>query len=214
MDEAGRGAVLGPLVVAGVVSAEEKIWPQKIRNSKALPRQRRKEILRELFRQGLRGKALVIPPEVIDQKNLTALELWAMAELIQSLRPDKVVLDPPVGPKAIPKFVGALSSQAGFPGPIVAFPKADERDPVVAAASILAKVVRDGYVLFLHKKFGDFGWGYPSEAKVREYLGKFVSKHGDWPPICRRRWRTVSREVALGAVIWDNCRQSERGSHA
>lgn len=197
MDEAGRGAVLGPLIVAGVLvpeSQREKLWPLGARDSKAIARPRRKVILRTLWSQGVRGWAVVIPPERIDTQSLTALELSAMAELIQKLQPDEVVLDPPVGPRALPQFLHILSQASGFPAEkIRAFPKADQKDPVVAAASLLAKVVRDSYVLFLRRTYGDFGWGYPGERRVQDFLREWVRKNGDLPPICRQRWHTVSR---------------------
>ncbi len=197
MDEAGRGAVLGPLIVAGVLvpeSEREKLWSLGVRDSKTIARPRRKAILRRLWTQGARGWAVVIPPEKIETQSLTALELFAMAELIRRLEPDEVVLDPPVGPGALPQFLRGLSQASGFPAEkIRAFPKADQKDPVVAAASLLAKVVRDGYVLFLRRTYGDFGWGYPGERKVQEFLREWIARHGELPPICRQRWHTVSR---------------------
>jgi ribonuclease HII len=196
MDEAGRGAVLGPLIVAGALVSQsqgEKLWSLGARDSKAVARPRRKAILKKLWREGVRGKAVVIPPEKIETQSLTALELSAMAELIRKLGPDEVVLDPPVGPRALPKFLRDLAQAAGFPREKMrAFPKADQNDPVVAAASLLAKVVRDGYVSVLRRTYGDFGWGYPGEGKVQEFLRAWVKKNGDLPPICRRRWHTVS----------------------
>ena len=197
MDEAGRGAVLGPLVVAGVLvpeSQKEKLWSLGVRDSKAIARPRRKAILKRLFREGARGKVVVIPPEKIETQSLTALELSAMAQLMTDLHPDEVLLDAPVGPGALPHFLHALSRASGFPREkIQGFPKADQKDPVVAAASILAKVVRDSYVLFLRQTYGDFGWGYPGEPRVQEFLREWLARHGDLPPICRQRWRTVSR---------------------
>lgn len=195
IDEAGRGAVLGPLIVAGVAAEARKaeaLWQIGARDSKALSRPRRKTLLRELWQEGLRGRVLVIPPVAIDHKNLTCLEFQAMVELVQKLRPARVVLDPPVGPQAIPRFLcqfcQAVQMQAAS---VQAFPKADAKNPVVATASILAKVVRDGYVGVLHKKFGDFGWGYPGEWRVQEFLRHWVEEHGELPSICRKRWRSV-----------------------
>lgn len=196
MDEAGRGAVLGPLIVAGVLvpqSQREKLWSLGARDSKAVPRLRRKAILKKLWGEGVRGRALVISAVQIEAQSLTVLELSAMAELIRKFRPDEVVLDPPVGPRALPDFLGKLAQAAGFPAErIQAFPKADEKDPIVAAASLLAKVVRDSYVLFLHRAYGDFGWGYPGERKVQEFLREWFTRYRELPPICRKRWHTVS----------------------
>lgn len=195
LDEAGRGAVLGPLVVAGVAIEEGKekvLWDLGARDSKSLARPKRKKILRTLWQEDLRGRVVVIPPAEIDQGNLTVLELQAMAGLIRWGRPEKVVLDPPVGPKAISRFCWALSQETGLPKEALsAFPKADKKNPVVAAASILAKVVRDGYMEVLRQKFGDVGWGYPGEEKVQKFIERWFREHEELPPICRKRWRSV-----------------------
>lgn len=203
LDEAGRGALLGPLIVAGAVLSEEdlpKLAELKVKDSKAVPRAQRPRLLRELWAWGLRGRAVVIPPEHIDEGNLTQLELGAMLVLIQFLRPDRVIADPPVGPRAIPRFRRSLAQAAGLAeNQVLLFPKADAQDPLVAAASLLAKVVRDGYVRALRSRYGDFGWGYPGEPRVREFLVRYLRTHGELPPICRKRWRTV--QEVLGAKL-------------
>ncbi len=108
------------------------------------------------------------------------------------------MLDAPVAPAAIPGFVAALCRRSGLsPAAVAVFPKADRDHPAVAAASLLAKVVRDGYVLALRRRFGDFGWGYPGEPKVQEYLAAWVSEYRTFPPICRTRWRCAQDLLAL-----------------
>lgn len=205
IDEAGRGAVLGPLVVAGVVVGEDRLCELSAlgaRDSKAVPRARRGEIVRALARSGARGKAIVIPAPVVDDANLTALELGAAACLIRDLHPSRVVLDAPVAPLALPRFLLSLSLRSAFPpAELAAFPKADRDHPAVAAASLLAKVVRDGYVVALRRHFGDFGWGYPGEPKVQAYLEAWLAERGTLPPICRTRWRSVQALVA--PELWE-----------
>ncbi len=187
--------MLGPLVVAGAAiqkEQEESLWDQGVRDSKALPRSRRKTILQSAWEAGLRGWVVVIPPSLIDRENLTELELQAMASLIRRFRAEKAVVDAPVGPRAIPAFVAALSARSGLPpSAIEAFPKADAKRAIVAGASLLAKVVRDGYVQVLHAHFGDFGWGYPGETKVQEFLRAWWREYHELPEICRKRWRSV-----------------------
>lgn len=203
LDEAGRGALLGPLIVAGAILPAEdlpRLVKLGVKESKALSRAQRPRLLRELWDWGVRGRVMVIPPERIDQGNLTQLELEAMVALVQRLRPDQVIADPPVAPRAIPRFRRRLAQTTGLAeGHILLFPKADAQDPLVAAASLLAKVVRDGYVHALRSRYGDFGWGYPGEPKVRVFLVRYVRAHGELPPICRRRWRTV--QEVLGAKL-------------
>ncbi len=195
LDEAGRGAVLGPLVVASVIIPAERegfLCQIGARDSKTIARAKRRKILQALWLEGARGRVVVIPPEKIDKESLTLLELKAMAWLIRQSPAEKVILDPPVGPKAIPHFLEALSREAQFPRErLEAFPHADKKSPVVSAASILAKVVRDGYIELLRRTYGEIGWGYPGEKKVQEFLNRWVKEHQGFPPICRKRWRSL-----------------------
>ena len=208
IDEAGRGAVLGPLVVAGVAVPEEALDRLSLlgaRDSKAVPRGRRREILAGIARAAW-VRTVVIPARAVDEGNLTQLELAAAAQLVRRAisespepaarhAPDlAVVMDAPVGPRAIPGFVTELARRSGLPGEaIAAYPKADAHYPAVAAASLAAKVVRDAYVAFLRGRYGDFGWGYPGERRVREFLEDWLARYGGLPPICRTRWRSVAR---------------------
>ena len=200
VDEAGRGAVIGPLVVAGVLAeggSEGKLRSLGARDSKSIPREKRKEILCGIVREALGARVVVIGPAEIDRESLTQLELEAVASLIAYLRPHEVVLDSPVHPKAIPGFLRRLVGLLGengvpLPRRIDIRPRADTSSPVVGAASILAKVTRDAYVAYLRRRYGDFGWGYPGEGKALEFLLSWWREHGSLPPICRRRWSTVA----------------------
>lgn len=203
IDEAGRGAVLGPLVVSGVLVPGEgldTLVELGARDSKAVPRERRKELLAGIA-QAAWVKAVVIPARVVDQENLTQLELSAAAKIVEEASPVTrhpspitVVMDAPVAPGAIPAFRARLASATGLPeGAISAYPKADSLHPAVSAASLAAKVIRDAYVAYLHTRYGDFGWGYPGEGKVVAFLTRWLAERGGLPPICRTRWRTVKR---------------------
>ncbi len=195
VDEAGRGAVLGPLVVAGVWAEEERLAvlaQAGARDSKQVPRSKRLALLRTLFPQWEAARVVVIPPTAIDQENLTALELHAMRRLLEHRRPDQVVLDAPVAPRALPKFLDRLAREARFPrARLHAYPKADRLHPAVSAASLLAKVVRDGHMALLQQRYGPVGWGYPGEPAVRAFLARWLEEHGAPPPICRTRWKNV-----------------------
>ncbi len=194
IDEAGRGAVLGPLIVAGIladVSATAPLRAAGARDSKAVPRARRRELVRALVPHVHACRVIVVPPAVIDGEGLTGIELKAIAELIERLQPDRVVLDAPVGPNAIPRFVSLLRRNTPNPPPIEARPRADVSDPMVGAASLLAKVVRDAYMAVLQRAYGDIGWGYPGEPKVRAFLEGWLADHGHLPPVCRTRWGSL-----------------------
>ncbi len=195
VDEAGRGAVLGPLVVAGVCLEEgelARLSELGVRDSKTVPRGRRRTLVRAIARSGARGRVVVVPAGTVDRENLTSLEREAVLVLIRDLDPRRVVVDTPVGPPAIRGFRDSLASRSGIPRDAIAVvPRADRDHPAVAAASLLAKVVRDAYVVSLRHEYGDFGWGYPGEAKVQALLAAWCAEGGALPPICRTRWRCV-----------------------
>ncbi len=67
---------------------------------------------------------------------------------------------------------------------------ADERHPIVAAASVIAKVERDARIRALETEYGPLGSGYPSDPVTREFLAGYVSDHGDLPPCARASWKT------------------------
>jgi ribonuclease HII len=201
IDEAGRGAVLGPLVVAGVWAPEARLSQLSqlgAQDSKRVPRGKRKGILLELTRAA-KIRVVVIPARTVDRVNLTELELQAAGRLVRRLVPDlnspgTVVVDTPVPRAAIPKFGADLAREAGLPAEAIRiYPRADASHPAVATASLAAKVVRDAYVVFLRREYGDFGWGYPGEERVREFLGRWLADHGEFPDICRTRWRAAQR---------------------
>jgi ribonuclease HII len=76
---------------------------------------------------------------------------------------------------------------------------ADERYPLVAAASVIAKVSRDAHVQALAIEYGtDVGSGYPGDEQTRSFLGEYVERTGELPDCARRSWQT-SRDVK-GAV--------------
>lgn len=214
LDEAGRGAVLGPLVVAGVLVPESNLARLKelgARDSKAVPRGKRKEILSAIAR-GFRVRAVVIPARAVDRGSLTELELAAAAQLVRHALPEStepvtrhgacvtVVMDAPVHPRAISGFLTELARRSGLPRKALsAYPKADRLHPAVGAASLAAKVIRDAYVAFLRSRYGDFGWGYPGERRVQAFLREWLAENGELPPICRTRWRSV--RILLGEKL-------------
>ena len=79
---------------------------------------------------------------------------------------------------------------------VVAENFADRNYPVVSAASILAKVHRDGLIKELHRQYGDFGSGYPSDRKTRQFLEQCYRREGKFPDIVRTGWATVRRITA------------------
>jgi ribonuclease HII len=75
---------------------------------------------------------------------------------------------------------------------------ADNRYPVVSAASIIAKVTRDRIIKDISKEFGaDIGSGYPSDPVTTEFIAKWIKENGNPPPHTRCSWETVRKMMSL-----------------
>lgn len=196
IDEAGRGCVIGPLVVAGVVIPDvEKLKALGVRDSKRLTRAQRERLAAEIERLAHRTIALEIGPSELEE-NLTEVELRAMGQIIREGRAERIYVDLPVGPKARERFIQTLRERVGtHEFELIAENRADANYPIVGAASIIAKVYRDRAIERLRIVYGDFGWGYPSEPKTRAFLQEFLERTGRFPPCARAKWRTL-KEIA------------------
>lgn len=204
VDEAGRGPLIGPMVVALAAVEEEKLsLLQKLgtRDSKLLTPARRRR-LRVVLESVLDYVAFrVVAPEEIDRavmgegyENLNHLELTVVAELVRRAVREagvaRVYVDSP-DPVAR-RFEERLRSElAGVD--VIAENHADRRYVIVSAASILAKTERDRIIEELKSVYGDFGSGYPSDPKTRLFVEKWIEEHGEPPPIVRRSWKTLKR---------------------
>ena len=179
IDEAGRGPVLGPLVMCGISISEShirKLVNIGVKDSKLLLPKKREELYAKL-QQIVEGVHIVIiEPREIDAAlfrndfNLNMLEAVKTAEIIQHLRPDRAVVDCP-SPN-IKSYQQELRSYVGeLPVEIIAAHHADVDFPVVSAASIIAKVTRDAIIEDLKKLHAiDFGSGYLTDPKTCIFL--------------------------------------------
>lgn len=155
IDEAGRGPLAGPVVAAAVVLPPDWYHPG-IADSKTLSPARREHLFGEIRRAALVWNWAAVEPAEIDRSNILQASLRAMQQALHSLtcRPDYVLVD---GPYPVATDL-----------PQTALPKADTLSQSVAAASILAKVVRDAimqqyHVLYPHYDF-DRNKGYGTAA--------------------------------------------------
>lgn len=193
LDEAGRGPVLGPLVLGAVLVDEQDLDTLSglgVTDSKLMTRAQRETLCPQLETR-FTTRTLHFTPAQLEE-NLTQVELGGLAELINTLAPAAVYIDAPVPPKAIPNFIAQLETRLNKSTKIVAENKAELRYSVVAAASIVAKVSRDKAMLKLHETYGDIGWGYPGEPKTRQFLQRCIAQ-GGFPDFVRTRWATVQK---------------------
>ena len=171
IDEAGRGCCLGPMVVACLWLPHERaplLRELGARDSKRLSPARREALFRAFADQGLRFSARFAFPEEIDRENLNRLHFRKVIALVCEAGADAAFVDAPVPPRGLARYQQDLAHATGRR--VYPLNKADERIPVVAAASIVAKVVRDRMIAYLKTSLGDFGSGYPSDTATVAWL--------------------------------------------
>jgi len=156
IDEAGRGPIAGPLVVAAVMFPKD-YHREGIYDSKKVSEKKRKELFHVIIRDAVEYHIAIIEPKIIDTLNIYRATQKAMADLVECFRyKDGVLTD------AMP-----LPQCAFDVLPIV---KGDQKSVSIAAASILAKVVRDGIMRAYDVQYPMYGFakhkGYPTKAHL------------------------------------------------
>ena len=196
VDEAGRGPVLGPLVVAGVmVESDVPLRQLNVKDSKKLSPERREALAPEIERIS-RHVVTVVPAEDIDlmraEMSLNEFEAKLFASIIEKLHPDTAYVDA-VDVDEI-GFKRAVQRELPFEVEIVSQHEADALFPVVSAASILAKVRRDAEMRTIEAAIGEpVGSGYPSDPVTVAFLEKWIKEKGSLPPHTRASWDTARR---------------------
>ena len=197
IDEAGRGSVLGPMVIAGVVVPEkmEKVLERMgVKDSKRLTPNRRTILSRKLKKM-FDYEIVVISAREIDEMraegiNLNEIEKNAMESILLKLKPEKAIVDA-VDVKA-ERFQENLRIDTGLN--VIAEHKADDKYIEVSAASIIAKAERDDQIAQINKDFiksGGIGSGYPSDPKTKDFLKNYT--YDEMPDFVRRSWVTVAK---------------------
>jgi ribonuclease HII len=198
LDEAGRGSVLGPLVLGGFLARDAELEGLRalgVRDSKLLTPGAREEVYSRLARVGQRV-ALVIPAPRVDaavrHHRLNELEAEGFAELVRRSRPSRVFVDA-CDPVAA-RFGRRVAHGAHVACRVYASHGADRELPVVGAASIVAKVRRDRSIERLARSLGtDIGSGYPSDGTTVAYLRAALAEGGAERPWIRYAWSTLTR---------------------
>lgn len=202
VDDAGRGSVIGPLVIAGVMAKEEqlsKLAEIGVKDSKLLTPHRREVLAPEIRQIAVDYAIEELTPRQIDDivlngrklHKLNWLEAQTMARVIQKLKPDKAYVD--ASDILEDRFGRDVLDCLAIKIPIVSEHKADQTYPIVSAASIIAKVERDREIAELAKVHGDFGSGYPSDPRTIDFLRHCVARTGKYPDFVRVSWKTAQR---------------------
>ena len=197
IDDAGRGSMIGPLVIAGVSIEKRNLKKLKaigVRDSKKLTPKKREILYKKIIKIVDSYYVVRITPQVIDRSvinhNLNHLEARTMAKIVLKLKSQISYVDScDVDYKRFGKEISSLSSNAR----IKSYHHADSRFVSVAAASIIAKVSRDRSLKRLNKNF-ELGSGYPSDKKTVHAVKKILSKKKTMPFI-RMSWKPIQKII-------------------
>jgi len=201
VDEAGRGPVLGPLVVAGVIFEDDsKLIEHRVRDSKQLTPQRRTILAKKIQELALDYEILIIPAKDIDDMRkvmtLNEIEVNAFIKVIKKLKPQICYVDSADVNEQ--RFGQDILSGLSFKLDIISKHKADQKYPIVSAASILAKTRRDEEVQKIAQQLEyklnlPLGSGYPADPITQKFFKTWLDTFGKLPPYTRRSWKTSQK---------------------
>ncbi len=200
VDEAGKGPVIGPMVVAGVMVQEDMLPMLErmgVRDSKAISPKKRDFLASKIREVGI-CYTLEVSSSEIDalRKRITMNEIVveSYVKVLKQLKPDKAFLD--AADVDADRFAKNVQDRYDKSIKIVSEHNADVKYPIVSAASIIAKVRRDETVQelerLLEKKIGS---GYPSDIRTRYFLDDWIKEHHSLPSFVRHSWKTAKNAL-------------------
>lgn len=174
VDEAGRGPLAGPVVVAAVVFAPGRTPINGLNDSKQLTAQRREALYDRIVKRALAWHIVAVEVEEIDRINILQATLVGMRRALEG------VMYATGGSQACLARIDGNQLPRGLPCPAEAWIGGDARDRSIMAASILAKVSRDRTMVALHQQWPQYGFdlhkGYPTPAHLAA-----LTLHGPCP---------------------------------
>ncbi len=199
VDEAGRGSVLGPLVVGSVYAESDDILKEiGVKDSKRLSPKVRDQMY-ERITDSFAFSTVILSAENIDlqRKDITLneIELNMFVEAASEWPVSTVYADcPDVNEASFSRSMGVRMNGID----IIAKHKADDTFPIVSAASIIAKVTRDRMISDIQKEFGmNIGSGYPSDHYTMEFIEKWIKDNGSPPKHTRCSWEPVRQMISV-----------------
>lgn len=164
VDEAGRGPLAGPVVVAAVI-LDPKAIPQGLNDSKKLTAEQRETLFEQIVASAV-VSVVVAPPSIILSRNIRGATLWAMARAASSLSllPDRVLIDGRDVPMGLPCEALALVGGDGL-------------SVSIAAASIVAKVTRDRMCQIMDCDAPHWGFGGHKGYSTPQHM-RALAEHG------------------------------------
>lgn len=167
VDEAGRGPLAGPVCAAAVV-LKKGSFIEGVNDSKKLSEKKREELYEKIIREAECYAICMADEKTIDEINILNATFQAMNEAAEKLTttPDMVLID------------GNRIKNMNLPHECIV--KGDAKCNSIGAASILAKVTRDRYMMKMHEKYPEYGFdkhkGYPTKLHY-----EMIEKHGVSP---------------------------------
>ena len=201
IDEAGRGSVMGPLVVGAVFCEDDKdLMALGVKDSKRLTPKARERIFSEMA--GVADYTIVtVSAGEIDarraRESLNEIEMSMFAEAAGHRKVNRIYADcPDVNESGFSNRLSVLTGNVK----VIGRHGADDTFPVVSAASIVAKVTRDRMVEEISQEFGvSIGSGYPSDAETMDFIEKWIKRYGVSPKHTRNSWEPVKRMLSVSA---------------
>jgi len=197
VDEAGKGPVLGSMF-AGAVRADPATLPDGVGDSKGIAPATRERLDGEIRAVADAVAVAEIPVSRIDdpETDMNTLTVAAHAEALSGVATDGLAGLVDAGDTDAERFGRRVADRVDATVEITAEHGADETDPLVGAASIVAKVARDSHVESLAATHGEVGSGYPSDPTTRDFLASYVERHGELPDCARSSWSTCDDVLA------------------
>ena len=208
VDEAGKGPVLGPMVAAAV-RADDGDLPSDVADSKRLTAATRESIATQLRESSAVevGVGVVTTDEIDDpETDMNSLTVTAQVRALGDVATDGDHTLVDAGDVSESRFARRVQegvadagtvTDGGVAIDVTAEHGADESNPLVGAASVVAKVERDSRIDALDEEYdGDIGSGYPSDPTTREFLADYVDRHGELPACARASWATCEDVLA------------------
>jgi ribonuclease HII len=197
VDEAGRGSIIGPLIVAGISVRDSKISELSkigVKDSKKLTKKLRENMFSSIVDLADSLCIYKIDSNEIDYNvflnKLNKLEVEAMAEVINNLHVDEVYIDCcDINQERYKECVKCRLISCNTK--LYSMHHADQLNLVVSAASIIAKIVRDNEIQAIRRIHHTIGSGYPSDEKTMYFIREWVKKYKNAPGFARKSWRPL-----------------------
>lgn len=200
IDEAGRGPVIGPMVIAGVrVENEKEIARLGVKDSKRHTPAARRRLADEIKRVA-DIEIEIVPPSVIDalreDKSLNEIEKEYFIKIMKRLEAEIYYVDAIDVEES--RLSRELADRLPFKAKVIAKHRADSLYPVVSAASVIAKTRRDEEIEKIAKELEPriglpLGSGYPADPVTMNFLEEWFRVYGSFPPHVRRTWKTLKK---------------------